>query len=136
MTSNVKNNHSRVTILGREAGKIMADMADYACVMLIKDGEQDERCKSCAFKRGTVPNGCAQTQADVFKAVVEGVPFLCHQNNRKGWPCHGWYSIRAIVPNNILSEFGPCNWDFSPPDTQDLDIEQVIADIAKSDGGE
>lgn len=134
MTPNVKNNHSRVTILGRKAGKIIADMADYACVKLIKEGEQDERCKSCAFTHGTVPNGCEQTQADVLKAVTEGVPFLCHQNNRKGWPCHGWYSIRATVPHDILNSMGPCNWDFSLPDAPELDIEQAIAEIDKSEG--
>lgn len=37
------------------------------------------RCKSCAFRAGTVPNGCESTTLDALKCIVEGVPFLCHQ---------------------------------------------------------
>lgn len=37
------------------------------------------RCGDCAFKAGTVPNGCPETLMDAVKALAEGVPFYCHK---------------------------------------------------------
>lgn len=114
--------HMRVSPEGRVLGERMASLADRALVVLAAEGESDERCKSCAFTAGTVPNGCLQTQMDVMKAVVENVPFNCHQADRKGWPCHGWYAVRAVInvtekaKGALLDQVGPCPWDFSPPD--------------------
>lgn len=119
MTRSATKNHSRVTPEGRRLGRVMATLSDRASARLVVDGEPDERCKSCAFTHGTVPNGCVQTQLDALKAVVERVPFLCHQANRKGWPCHGWYATVAVTPAPILQMLGPCPWEFSPPDEQE-----------------
>lgn len=124
MTDPTKD-HKRVTPEGRAIGRQTADLADRAVARLATEGESDERCKSCAFTHGTVPNGCLQTQMDVMKAVVENVPFLCHQADRKGWPCHGWYAVRAVInvtekaKGALLDQVGPCPWDFSPPDEAD-----------------
>lgn len=114
--------HKRVSPEGRVLGARMASLYDRALAVLAAEGESDERCKSCAFTHGTVPNGCLQTQMDVMKAVVEGIPFNCHQADRKGWPCHGWYALRAVigatekVKGKLVDQVGPCPWEFSPPD--------------------
>lgn len=114
--------HKRVTPQGRAMGLQAASLADRAVARLEAEGEGDDRCKSCAFTHGTVPNGCLQTQMDVMKAIVENVPFMCHQADRNGWPCHGWYAVRAVVnatekvKGKLLDQVGPCPWDFSPPD--------------------
>ena len=112
--------HSRVTPEGRALGEQMVRMTEPTIRSLERDGEPDERCKSCAFRAGTVPNGCHQTQMDALKAVVDGVPFLCHQADKKGWPCHGWYAARVAIRRAQEARGAAlavtCPWDFSPPD--------------------
>ncbi len=80
---------NRVTPEGKALGEQMVRLTELWIAHLAADGEADERCKSCAFRAGTVPNGCLQTQMDVLKAVIEKVPFLCHQHDREGRICHG-----------------------------------------------
>lgn len=103
-------NHHRVSPEGQRCGHELARVAEKAVAILVAEGEPDERCKTCAFREGTVPNGCIQTQADALKAVMEGVPFTCHVN--KGWPCHGWYALRVAANGRKVE----VPWDFSPPD--------------------
>lgn len=113
--------HKRVSPEGKSIGEQMARMSDKAIATLVNEGEPDERCVSCAFRLGTVPNGCAQTQMDAVKAVIEDVPFLCHQADRKGWPCHGWYAARVALSRaeRVKGKFETtvCPWEFSPPDS-------------------
>jgi len=113
-------NHSRVSPEGKAVGSVMATLADAMCVELERDGEPDTRCKSCALRRGTVPNGCAQTQMDVIKAVSEKVPFMCHQLKKgKRNVCHGWYAVRVLARRREEAtglELPKCEWEFSPPD--------------------
>jgi hypothetical protein len=117
--------HKRVTPEGRALGEKMADLAERSVAWVATQGDPDERCKSCAFTRGTVPNGCIQTQMDVMKSVIEGVPFLCHQADRKGWPCHGWFAVTAALKQaektkgRLIDHVGPCPWEFSPPDIKE-----------------
>jgi hypothetical protein len=112
--------HKRVSAEGRAIGEQTAKLSDRAIAILVAEGETDDRCKSCAFRLGTVPNGCIQTQMDVMKAVIEDVPFLCHQADRKGFPCHGWYAARVQLNRveRIKGKFEveKCPWEFSPPD--------------------
>jgi hypothetical protein len=112
------NDHHRVSPEGRKIGANMASLANKATALLALQGEPDERCKSCAFTAGTVPNGCLQTQMDVLKAVTERVPFMCHQPDRN--VCHGWYaSVVAIKQSETVKGPFPvqtCPWEFSPPD--------------------
>lgn len=114
-----EHDHSRVTPEGKAAGAQLVRLTEPWIERLAAEGEPDERCKSCAFRLGTVPNGCPQTQADALKAVVEKVPFLCHQADRKGWPCHGWVAASVAV-RAAEARKGPmpitCPWPFSPPD--------------------
>lgn len=104
--------HSRVTPAGRLAGFQTARLIEPAVADLVRHGEPDERCKSCAGTYGTVPNGCLQTQLDLTKCIVEDVPFLCHQADRKGWPCHAWFAARV----HLKDKRGSVPWEFSPPD--------------------
>lgn len=115
------HDHARVTPEGREMGEHLVRITEPAIRYLQLQGEPDERCRSCAFRAGTVPNGCLQTQMDALKAVVEDVPFLCHQHDRKGWPCHGWFAARVAILKAERENGGPlpvasCPWPFSEPD--------------------
>lgn len=111
---------NRITEDGLALGAQVIRLAEPAIARLVAEGEPDERCKSCAFRPGTVPAGCLQTQMDVLKAIIENVPFLCHQADRKGWPCHGWYASQVELKRKEKL-LGPlpvttCPWPFSPPD--------------------
>lgn len=117
---NPASQRNRVTPEGRALGEQMVRMTAPTIGCLEAEGEEDNRCKSCAFRVGTVPNGCPQTQLDALKAVVEDVPFLCHQADRKGDVCFGWYAARVAI--NRAEKAGrpkfkvECPWEFSPPD--------------------
>lgn len=117
------HDHHRVTPEGRAMGEQLIRITEPTIRKLASEGEPDERCRSCAFRPGTVPNGCPQTQLDALKAVVEDVPFLCHQADRKGWPCHGWYAARVAIKRSEKASGKPlvaiCPWEFSPPDDQE-----------------
>ena len=102
--------HHRVTPDGRAAGFQTAMLVEPVVQRLVHEGEPDERCTSCAGTYGTVPNGCLQTQADLIKAISEGVPFGCHV--KKGATCHAWYAGRVALGGKV--ELAP--WAFSPPD--------------------
>lgn len=117
--------HKRTCAEGRSLGAVMARIADAESVLLAAQDEPDERCVSCAFRAGTVPNGCLQTQLDVYKAISEKVPFLCHAKlGSDGKPhavCHGWFAVMQRV-KKIEAVTGialpPVPWEFSPPDEE------------------
>lgn len=116
-------------------GEQMARLTDKSIAALAAEGEEDERCKSCAFRAGTVPNGCPQTQMDALKCVIEGVPFKCHQADRKGWPCHGWYAARVAVARAEKARGTPlavkkCPWEFSPPDDE---LRSALSDSGRTE---
>ena len=107
--------HNRVTPEGAACGREIARLCDTECEKLIAEGEwtEDERCASCAFHRGTVPNGCLQTQLDCFKAVMEREPFFCHVHPPGSKVCAGWFaSVQRMKGGPKII----CPWDFSPPD--------------------
>lgn len=114
------HNHSRVSPEGVALGKTAVAMAEKGLLALMAEGETDDRCKTCAFRAGTVPNGCAQTQLDVFKCVIENKPFLCHQTSKNQNVCHGWYAARNLM-RRMEKAKGPfpiraVPYEFSPPD--------------------
>lgn len=43
-----------------------------------------ERCRTCAFRKGTYPNGCVPTVMDALKSVMERdeTVFLCHEHKK------------------------------------------------------
>lgn len=108
--------NNRVTLEGRQAGLEMARLCDREVEQFIREGEwtEDERCASCAFRRGTVPNGCPQTQLDAMKAVMEHEPFFCHAVSQPGTKvCAGWFaSVQAVKDKPPIT----CPWKFSEPD--------------------
>lgn len=114
--------HSRVSPEGKRMGAEMAKLADAENKALQAVDEPDERCKTCAFTAGTVPNGCLQTQMDALKAVVENVPFMCHAHKDKAGNydriCHGWFLVSRIAKRyeKAKGELPKVDWDFSPPD--------------------
>lgn len=123
----MSNDHHRVSPEGRALGAQLVRLVEPVIQHLADLGDPDERCKSCAFRAGTVPNGCIQTMADAFKAVLEQKPFMCHvdrytDGHRK--LCSGW----------LASQWGSagrppvaCSWDFSPPDDAPDDEAQRAA---------
>ncbi len=120
MTDPTKDHH-RVTPQGRALGAQLLQLCEPTVASLAADGIPDERCKSCAFRAGTVPNGCPQTQADAFKAVIEDVAFRCHQADRNLKPCHGWLAARVAILEAEQKRGMPfpiktCPWEFSAPD--------------------
>jgi hypothetical protein len=115
--------HHRVSPEGKAMGKDMARLADAEWAALTATGEEDDRCTTCAFRAGTVPNGCFQTQSDAVKAVCENVPFMCHSHQDKHGRydriCGGWFAVRRIAnrKERATGEKMPAApWDFSPPD--------------------
>jgi hypothetical protein len=113
------HDHHRVSPEGVALGVSMAKMYDIAERNLGDMADPDDRCKSCAFRAGTVPNGCAQTQLDISKCVAENIPFYCHQV--RGQLCHGWVTVR-IGLGRKLDMLGMAEQTkdvpLSPPDSQ------------------
>ncbi len=117
------HDHHRVSPEGRELGELTARFADAECASLAAQGEPDERCKTCAFRAGTVPNGCLQTQSDAIKAITDDVPFLCHAHKNSAGTydqiCYGWFAARRIAIRYEKSsgeKLPTAPWDFSPSD--------------------
>lgn len=95
--------------LGIQVGAKLARMTEPAVAALVEEGEPDERCSTCAFRAGTLPNGCIETVADAMKCGMEGEPFYCHDSRRKGKTCHGWYAMRVAYGGSET----PMPWKFS-----------------------
>ena len=85
---------------GRDLGEQLARLTDAAETEGRKTfPDHMPRCNSCAFTRGTFPNGCLPTVMDALKCAVEGKPFYCHQNlDENGDPidlCSGWLFVQG-----------------------------------------
>lgn len=91
------HDHRRVTPEGKAIGEQVARLTETMVNELEQKGISDQRCKTCAFRQGTVPNGCIQTQADALKCVMEGNLFICHQNLKNPTPCFGYMAARAAI---------------------------------------
>ena len=87
---------NRPTPEGRALGTELVRLIEPLVQQFVRDGGHDSRCASCAFRLGTVPNGCGPSLLDALKCVMEGEPFYCHMEDR---PCHGW--VVATVPRSI-----------------------------------
>lgn len=112
------HDHSRVSPEGKQVGEEMARLSDSEIKKLEEKGVADERCKTCAFRAGTVPNGCIQTQADAMKCVMEGHLFICHQDLKNQKPCFGYMTARAsIIKKNGGEDVRiKMPWEFSHDD--------------------
>lgn len=100
----------RISSVSIEAGAHMARLAETAVAQVAAMGEPDERCSTCAFREGTIPNQCADTISDAMKCVVEREPFYCHDKSRPRAVCHGWYTA-VVVTKDVPKVTAP--WPFS-----------------------
>jgi hypothetical protein len=66
-----------------------------------------ERCNTCAFRCGTYASGSPTTTMDALKCVMEGVPFLCHDDHKL---CAGYALLRRSGEKARKTEV---NWPFS-----------------------
>jgi len=113
----VNQEHHRITPEGKAIGEQMVRLNAKTLALAVSKGIEDERCISCAFRPGTVPNGCSQTQMDALKAVMEGVPFMCHASKPANSEyCFGWIIARAALAKSGASKTTKMPWDFSPED--------------------
>ena len=110
---------NRPTPEGREMGAHLARWAEDALPKLAAFGQADDRCKTCAFRAGTVPNGCPSTVMDALKAVMERTPFVCHEHGRNGTACLGWVAM-VVADKSPTAIKAP--WPFSTdlPDVIEL----------------
>lgn len=118
--------HPRVSPAGQDMGRSAARLADIGQAVLQAAGVANistptlraDMCTTCACQRGSVPNGCLQTQLDFLKAAAEGQPFLCHAP-RDGRICAGWTRVRAALVQNPLPQRVMdllAKRQYSPPD--------------------
>lgn len=78
--------------LGRELARLAAPAIERAAAI---------PCASCAFKEGTVPNGCLETVNGAMECAMGGKIFWCHHGMKDGSPtrvCRGW---RALVSETL-----------------------------------
>lgn len=87
---------NRPTPEGRELGAELARLTDAALAQTRAEcpAFPDDRCQSCAYRGGTVPNGCLPTVMDALYSTLNREPFHCHQEfDAAGQPvqiCKGW----------------------------------------------
>lgn len=107
---------NRPTPEGRTAGKQLARLTERGEKALLMEGRMvPQPCKSCAFRRGTLPNGCEETVLDALKCVLEKERvFMCHEVPYYTQPtkiCAG-YAIATTVL--IDSPAVACPWPYAP----------------------
>ncbi len=101
---------NKPTELGWEAGKHIARFYDveFAKQKEVFPNQKDKRCGSCAFREGTIPNGCESSIMDALKCVIEMKEFGCHEAERN---CFGWLILATSIPEDFpLKEV---RWEFS-----------------------
>jgi len=108
---------NRPTLEGMALGKELARLTDATEVeTLQRFPKHMRRCQSCAFRAGTIPNGCPETVMDALKCVLEGMPFYCHQEMIDGAPanlCAGWAMMQHSQHRNPLRQAIKVPWKFS-----------------------
>ncbi len=87
---------NRPTPEGIKTGSVIAGLVEAQ----VTAGSVDTRCTSCAFRRGSYPNGCLPTVSTATECVVYEQTFYCHQTDRKGKPCEGWRVATDAVRDN------------------------------------
>ena len=115
---------NRPTDLGRDAGKQVARLWRASMRSALMQAPEavaaiPDRCRTCAFREGTVPNGCEETVMDAIKCVIEKVPFMCHHDMKNGKPtkmCAGW-----IVTQRADQAAGKAPWDWTAPKDEPSD---------------
>ena len=109
MSKYTENYHGRISPQSIELGEHTARFCEQAVIKLAAEGEPDERCATCAFRKGTIPNQCVDTLMDATKCVLELDPFYCHDKGRTGHVCFGWYAMVATSNKKPIQ----VDWKFS-----------------------
>lgn len=109
---------NRPTPLGRQVGAWLGELTDAAEPFArLEFPQMPPRCKSCAFRGGSIPNGCEETLIEAIKCAAEGVPFYCHLRFKPdGSPidlCSGWVMLHGSPPAKVLEMLPTHEWDFS-----------------------
>ena len=96
---------------GIKLGEQMARFADKSEVAdyIAAHPNARERCKTCAFRKGTLPNGCPATLMDAVKCLIEDHDFNCHENTEQ--ICAGF--LHAKIASADVTFQGKVPWDFS-----------------------
>lgn len=106
---------NRPTPEGRELGENLARFTEIELARLRERFPvHAEPCGTCAFRRGTIPNGSLATVGDALKCAMEGVPFMCHESlgGNEGKPsraCVGWCILSGAASGRPVE----CPWPFS-----------------------
>lgn len=119
-------NTSRIDPQGKALGdQTMRLYVAPGLALAAAEGEPDQRCGTCAFRPGTVPAGCVQTQMDAFKCIMEDVPFMCHAHaDAQGRPdrvCHGWFVARLVTDGRVTK----APWPFSDAVTAEYNTPEA-----------
>lgn len=98
---------NRPTPEGQALGEQLARFADTADASIrAEDPAWPERCTTCAFRLGTIPNGCPTTVMDALKCVTEHIEFQCHERKPEH-PCMGWASLVKTSASAPVKAFWP-----------------------------
>lgn len=107
---------------GRSLGAHLARFADRAEEKLRDrmaarnvDKPVPERCQSCAFRDGTLPNGCPTTVMDAVKCLMEGDTFLCHASpvDEAGAHVGVCAGFLLLEKGGLVEGVGRMPWEYS-----------------------
>ena len=93
---------NRPTSIGKKIGRHLARLTDRCEKSLRLSGRiVPHPCGTCAFRRGTIPNGCEETVNDAMKAVAErDRTFMCHERPNGEAPskvCGGYAIVTTAL---------------------------------------
>lgn len=108
---------NRPTETGRRIGARIADACD-----IVAERQRAmfpnlrERCGTCAFRAGTIPNGCEETLADAVKCLVEKDRlFMCHETlkGEEKVPCAGYMTLLSATQDFPIKKV---SWEYADVD--------------------
>lgn len=102
LPSGILLERNRPTEQGYELGAFLARAAiDGEPTARLEFPDVPPACASCAFRKGTIPNGCPETVLDASGCLIEDTPFMCHMHfDDDGNPtelCSGWLFARKSI---------------------------------------
>ena len=115
---------NRPTDLGRLLGEQIARLTEPEIEAMKELGVPDLRCASCAFRKGTVPNGCESSLMDALKCGMEGEPFLCHEDKGHKAFCHGWVAMRSAMKGATMEVPWPYSDEVAEPTPETKDVRE------------
>lgn len=110
--------NKRISDCGLRIGKVTRSFSEKGQQILDTENEEYNLCKTCAFRKDSVPNGCVQTQMDILKALKEKDSFYCHDTRRKHEVCDGFFAALLLLTRHphIHNKIPEANYPYSDPD--------------------